>query len=215
MKKIILGIVLMLSVTLSAQNYSFFENDIRFNKNLQTVTLTHFGEFAITENFGFTDYAMVQNSQDTTHPKYGSYAEVLLGVYCKAIPNVTTSLYIGKESYTNSARIGAFASYIPSDKLLSYAFYQRNLNNSVHNEFWDVRLRFAPYSTDENSIYIGARYMTTYGLGMPIGYRRSITPTFNAYLAYTTYYDCTVAGTTSADDSARWVPTISLNFEFL
>lgn len=207
--------LLMLTMAVSAQNYSFFENDVRFT-DVETVSFTHFGEFAITENFGFTDYASTQNSKDMNHAKYGSYSQLLLGVYCKAIPNVTTSVFMGKESISNDIRMAGFVSYIPSDKILAYAFYQRNLNQSYSgSEFYDIKFRYAPFSTEKSSVYIGARYMTTYGLGMPLAYRHSMTPTSNVYVAYTTYYDCTVVGTTSHNNSARWIPTLSLNFEFL
>jgi hypothetical protein len=212
--KILLGLfVAMFTMSMSAQNYSFFEKDVRFTDNSEVVTLTHFGEFQITENFGFTDYAQVQNSDDIANAYYGAYGQVLLGVYCKAIPNVTTSVYIGKETASNDTRMAGYVNYMTGDKLMAYAFYQRNIDESYDSEFWDVRVRYAPFSSEKNSIYIGARYMTCYGIGMPIGYRHSMSEKANVYFSYTTYYDCTVG--VDDTDSARWIPTVSLNFEFL
>jgi len=205
-KQIILGLFLILTVSLNAQNYSFFENDVRYDEHSTTVTLTHFGEFGITQNFGFSDYVSVENNQLGV-----SYGQVLLGVNYKAIENVTFSIFAGKETLTNSHRMAAYTSYLNGDKLFVYAFYQKNPNETYDSEFYDLRLRYATYSGNNNSVYVGVRYMRYYGVGLPIGLRQTINDNCNLYVSYTTYYNAEVGQ--NYKDSSRWTPTFSLNLE--
>jgi hypothetical protein len=99
MKKIVTLVLLLVSITFNAQNYSFFENDVRLINSEdqdvignEIVTLTHFGFFPISEKFGFTDYASVEGNDQYT------YGQVLLGGYYNITDQLSVYLMAGKES---------------------------------------------------------------------------------------------------------------------
>lgn len=209
MKRLFIGLIaLIMTTAVSAQNYSYFDNDVRFtNDGNPIVTLTHFGVFPITEKFGFTDYASVEGDN-----LYG-YGQVLLGGYYNITDNLSVYLLAGKESISNQARFAGVLYYTTGDAVRAYAFYQRNENpfsgDTINSEWYDFMLRLAMTSKEKNSSYIGARYIKYYGLGVPISFRQSLSPTSNLYIGYTHYYD--------VDDnySGDWTPTLTLAIEFL
>jgi hypothetical protein len=128
MKKI-LSILILFSSFISAQNYSYFDNDVRFldseNGN-PIVTLTHFGFFPINNKFGFTDYASIEGN-DTYQ-----YGQVLLGGYYNITDKLSVYLLGGRESISNELRIGYMAYFTTGDQLRTYVFYQRNGNQLLH-----------------------------------------------------------------------------------
>ena len=84
------GFILVLSVlfalTVNAQSYTNFESDVRFDKDgSSTVAVSHYGEYAISKNFGVVDYIAVNN--ETTAAS--TYGEALIGLYVRPIKNVT------------------------------------------------------------------------------------------------------------------------------
>jgi len=207
MKKMyLLGLLLALSLSLSAQNYSFFENDVRLINGNETVNLTHFGEFSLTNHFGITDYVSVDNSRLN-----GSEGELLLGLYYKPNDKFTFSLLVGQETLTKNIRFGGLAYYKNGDKLLISGFYQRNKSpfegKSNANEWYDLQIKLALLSHDKTSLYVGSRYEKGYGLGLPVGLRHSIGSN-NLYVVYTTYYNF-------EGPKDLFVPTFGLNFEIL
>lgn len=211
MKKIILGfLALFLSVGMYAQNYSYFDNDVRFYNDgtNPVVTLSHFGAFPITEKFGFTDYAVIEGSADVNR-----VGLVLLGGYYNVTKELSVYLMAGKESLSTDVRFGGILYYTTGDKFRAYASYQRNqlgfTSKTKDSEWYDIQARFAIVSKEKNSFYAGGRYMKYYGIGVPLSVRQSMSKNSNLILGYTTYYDI--------DNSygGDWLPTVTLAFEFL
>jgi len=197
-----------MTIAVSAQNYSYFDNDVRFIDDGNPITtLTHFGVFPITEKFGFTDYASVEGNNDF------SYGQVLLGGYYNITNELSVYLLAGKESISNQARFAGVLYYTTGDKIRAYAFYQRNENplsgDTIDSEWFDFMARFALLSEEKNSLYIGGRYMKYYGIGVPISFRQALSPSSNVYLGYTQYYDI------DNDYDSSWTPTLTLAVEFL
>jgi hypothetical protein len=204
---ILLGLFMTTAVT--AQNYSYFDNDVRFPKDEAAVTtLTHFGVYQINENFGFTNYASIEYS--LTDGGYG-YGQVLLGGYVNINDKLSFYLLAGKESISNDARFASVLYYTTGDAFRAYAFYQRNglSKDVVSNEWYDLSVRQAIVSKEKNSFYLGVRYMKYYGIGVPVSVRQAISSNDNIYLGFTAYYDI--------DDNIggnKWLPTATLAFEF-
>jgi len=209
MKNLILGVfALLMTVAVSAQNYSYFDNDVRFyNEGDAVVTLTHFGVFPITEKFGFTDYASIEGND------MYSYGQVLLGGYYQITDDLSVYVMAGKESVSNDLRLGYMLYYSTGDKIRTYAFYQRNgdpfASDTKGSEWYDIMARFAVLSKEKNSVYVGGRFMKYYGLGPAVSVRQSLTPTSNVYLGFTMYNDVN-------DDysDGDWTPTLTLAVEF-
>jgi len=212
MRNLILGFfALFITVAVSAQNYSYFDNDVRFYDDKEmlgdpVVTLTHFGQFQITESFGFTDYASIEGNDAY------SYGQVLLGGYYN-FGNFTAYVMAGKESISNDVRFGYMLYYTTGDDFRAYGFYQRNgdpfASDTKDSEWYDVMARFALISKTKNSVYVGGRFMTYYGLGPTVSVRQSLSDTSNVYVGFTMYNDV-------ADDysDGDWTPTLTLAVEF-
>tara|TARA_R110000851_G_scaffold47990_1_gene116326 strand:+ start:2410 stop:3045 length:636 start_codon:yes stop_codon:yes gene_type:complete len=211
MKTLFTTLLLVLTLSLTAQTYSYFDNDVRFvgdEYGGSVTTLTHFGLFPITEKFGFTDYASIEGNNQY------QYGQVLLGGYYNITDKLSVYVMGGKESTSNQVRFGYMAYYTTGDKFRTYAFYQRNQNpfssETRDSDWYDVMLRVAITSKDNNSLYVGGRYMKFYGVGVPISVRQKLNDSSNLYLGYTTFYD--VDGDYGNSD---WLPTITLALEFL
>lgn len=214
MKKLLVLSIIMISSLVNAQNYSFFENNIRLinsedKKELGTeiATLTHFGFFPITERFGFTDYASIEANN-----KY-QYGQVLLGGYYSITENLSIYLMGGLESVSRQPRFGYMLYYTTGDKIRTYAFYQRNKNpftsQTKASEWYDIFFRYAIISKDSNSLYLAARYMRGYGLGVPVIFRFKISEGDSVYLGYTAFYDVD-----KLLPETSTLHSISLTFEF-
>jgi len=210
MRNLILGLMtLFMTVAVSAQNYSYFDTDVRFyDEGESVVTLTHFGFFPITEKFGFTDYASVEGNNE-----YG-YGQVLLGGYYNVTDELSVYLLAGKESISNDVRFGGMVYYTTGDKFRTYAFYQRNENvfssDTKWSEWYDVMARVALVSKDKNSVYVGGRYMKYYGAGPTLSVRQTLGATSNVYLGVTLYNDVD-----NDYGGSNWTPTLTLAFEFI
>lgn len=211
MKKLILKVILLISLNITGQNYSYFENDVRFiNKEdgAPIKTLTHFGFFPITEKFGFTDYASIEGNNEY------QYGQVLLGGYYNITNKLSMYLLAGKESISNQIRFGYMIYFTTGDKIRMYAFYQRNQNpfadKTKDSQWYDIMLRFAISSKENRSFYMGGRYMRFYGIGSPISFRKKITTENNIYISYTTFYDIN-----NDFYGGNWIPTLTLALEFL
>lgn len=202
--KLILGLLTLFTIALSAQNYTYFENDMRFIDGETSTSVSHFGEFPITEKFGITDYFQIETGYA------GEYGQGLIGLYYKLDNNLSIALFGGLESISKDIRY-AFLIYYNNDRWGISAFYQRNQNPfdkaSKETEWYDFQGRYELISKEKNSLYVGARYMKFYGLGVPIGVRQSLSKNLNVYIFYTTYYDIDKL----FDNS--WIPTVSLNME--
>ena len=209
MRNLILGfLALFITVAVSAQNYSYFDNDVRFyNEGDAVVKLTHFGAFSITEKFGFADFASIEGNN------VYSYGQVLLGGYYNITDALSVYLLAGKESISNDVRFGARLSYTNGDKLNAYAFYQRNgdpfASDTLDSEWYDFMAKYAVISKEKNSVYVGARYMKYYGLGPTVAVRQLIGKTSDVILGFSMYNDV-------SDDysDGDWTPTLTLAFEF-
>jgi hypothetical protein len=208
--KLFLGLFLALfmTVAISAQNYSYFDNDVRFyDESEAVVTLTHFGFFPITDKFGFADYASLEGNDE-----YG-YGQVLLGGYYNVTDKLSVYLMAGKESISNDVRFGGMLYYTTGDKFRTYAFYQRNENvfssDTKWSEWYDIMARFAFVSKEKNSLYVGGRYMKYYGAGPTVSVRQAFNSTSNLYLGVTAYND--VDNDYGGND---WIPTLTLAVEF-
>jgi hypothetical protein len=213
MRNLILGcLTLFMTVAVSAQNYSYFDNDVRFYDDKETlgdpvVTLTHFGVFPITEKFGVADYASIEGN-DTY-----SYGQVLIGGYYQITPELSVYVLAGKESTSNEVKFGGMLYYTTGDKFRTYAFYTRNgdpfANDTKDSEWYDFMARYALVSKEKNSVYVGARFMKMYGLGPTVSVRQAMSKTSNAYLGFTMYNDV-------SDDysDGDWTPTLTLAIEF-
>lgn len=207
MKNLFIAITLvMFTSTALGQNYSFFENDVRLPSEGNVITtLTHFGFFPINDKFGITDYASIEGNDEY------SYGQLMLGGYYNITNELSAYLMVGKESSSNQVRLGYMVYYITGDNFRGYFFYNRNQNplssETKETEWFDIMTRFAIVSKPKNSFYIGGRYLTNYGLGMPLTVRQTLNGFSNIYVAFTPYYD--------VDLTKDWLPTISLIFEFL
>jgi len=210
MKRLFITLLLFISFSMSSQNYSFFENDIRLansgnSEGSSIVTLTHFGFFPITEKFGFADYVSIEGNDQY------EYGQVLLGGYYNITDKLSTYIMVGKESVSSEGRFGYMLYFTTGDKIRTYAFYQRNKNpfspTTQNSEWYDIMFRYAIKSEINNSFYLGARVMKGYGTGIPITLRQRISDGDSVYLSYTTYYDETLS-------DFPWRHTLTLVFEF-
>tara|TARA_R110000851_G_scaffold47424_1_gene115095 strand:- start:53381 stop:54031 length:651 start_codon:yes stop_codon:yes gene_type:complete len=215
MRNLILGcLALFMTVAVSAQNYSYFDNDVRFyDEGEAVVTLTHFGVFPITEKFGVADYASIEGNNEY------SYGQVLIGGYYQITPELSVYLLAGKEGGQNlgltngKVKFGGMLYYTTGDKIRAYAFYTRNgdpfASNTKNSEWYDFMARYALVSKTKNSVYVGARFMKMYGLGPTVSVRQAMSKTSNAYLGFTMYNDV-------SDDysDGDWTPTLTLAIEF-
>jgi hypothetical protein len=213
MKKLLLVLIITLSISVTSQNYSYFDNDVRFveqESGNPIVTLTHFGFLPITDKFGFTDYASIEGNNVNSN----SYGQVLLGGYYNITDKLSVYFMAGKESISNEVRFGYMAYYTTGDKFRTYAFYQRNKNpfssDTKGSEWYDIMLRVAVSSKEKNSFYVGGRYMRNYGLGVPISVRQKLNDYGNVYLGYTTFYDID-----NVYSNSDWLPTLTLALEFM
>jgi hypothetical protein len=218
MKKIVTLVLLLVSITFNAQNYSFFENDVRLINSEdqdvignEIVTLTHFGFFPISEKFGFTDYASVEGNDQYT------YGQVLLGGYYNITDQLSVYLMAGKESVggvlSQDVRFGYMAYFTTGDKIRTYAFYQRNGNpfssDTRDTHWYDIIFRYAIASEETHSFYIAARYMRGYGVGLPFIFRLKISEGDSVYVGYTTFYDVD-----NLLPNSDVLHSITLSFEF-
>lgn len=204
--KIILGLIILFSVTLSAQNYVNFESDVRFdNDGSATFALSHYGEFAITENFGIVDYIAVNNDSKA----FPEYAEALVGLYIKPFKNITLGALGGVSTDSKALRI-AMVGYYETDRLLLSGFFMNDQNFLKGDaDFYDLQLRYKYYTGKKTSLYIGTRYKTGYGFGLPIGVSRNVGEA-KLSVFYTTYYNVE----DNRIDEERTLPTIGVNLEF-
>lgn len=218
MKKIIILLLTLASFSVTSQNYSFFENDVRLISSEdreivgnEIVTLTHFGFFPITEKFGFTDYASVEGNNQYT------YGQVMLGGYYNITDDLSVYLLAGKESIngqiSQDLRLGYMAYYTTGDNIRAYAFYQRNGNpfssDTRDTHWYDIFFRYAISSEDTHSFYLAARYMRGYGAGIPFIFRAKISEGDSIYVGYTTFYDVD-----NLLPNSDLLHSVSLTFEF-
>lgn len=164
MKKFILSILLMvLGIQLNAQNYSYFENDLRFYKNKTRVTFTHYGEFEINEKFGIADYVFVTSD----------WGEFTIGPYWKFNKRGLVAVLPGIETLSKF-RIGFYGYYKFENNFTVSAFYEKGVI-----DYFDYQLR----KDHEKWFYI-LRARQDYGIGIPVGYKFQ-----NFHFMYATYYN--------------------------
>lgn len=163
-KKIIALVSLFWVVTgVTAQNYSFFENDVRLYKGFTRTTLTHYGEFELSSKFGIADYVFVTND----------WGEFTIGPYFKPNSKFLIAVLPGIETL-NKFRIGFYSYYKLTSLTTISAFYEYGVV-----DYFDFQIR-----NDHKHLTYMLRLRQDYGLGIPIGLKYS-----NFQLFYTTYYN--------------------------
>jgi len=106
-------VLLFWALLVNAQNYSLFENDFRVYKDNIRTTLTHYGEFEITDKFGVADYIFVTND----------WGEFTIGPYYK-FKNGLITVLPGIETF-NKFRIGFYGYITLNDVTTISAFYEK------------------------------------------------------------------------------------------
>ncbi len=155
-------LVFFCALQVNAQNYSLFENDVRIYPDKVRTTLTHYGEFAITDKFGIADYVFVTND----------WGELTVGPYYRTDKFFVTVLP-GLETL-NKFRIGFYSYYKLFSVTTVSAFYEKGVV-----DYYDFQVR-----NDYKHWTFMMRYRQDYGLGVPIGYKLN-----HFQLFYTTFYD--------------------------
>lgn len=202
--KILLGLLALFTMSMSAQNYSYFENDVRFYEGDNVVTLTHFGQYNIGEKWGFTDYATIEGNDEYT------YGQLLIGGFYQLTNTFSVYVMAGKETGSNDIRMAYMGYYTTGDKLMAYAFYHKNIDESYDSEWYDLNVRYALVSKEKSSFYVGARYMRFYGVGVPITYRQSVSSSDSIFISYTHFYNNELP-----DGVSEWTPTLSINIQLM